>query len=99
MNIEDILFLDIETIPQYSEYEGLSERQKLLWTKKARLIIKSDEETPDSIYPRAGIYAEFGKVISIAIGYLRKKDGQLKLRIKDLSGHSEKSILDKVDSI
>ncbi|HXB44111.1 MAG TPA: hypothetical protein VNV85_08650, partial [Puia sp.] len=60
----NILFLDVETVPQYSSYKELPGEWKDLWGHKANFLIKNKEtETPETIYSRAGIYAEFGKII------------------------------------
>ena len=39
INIEKILFLDIETVSQYAEYDVLSEQIKALWDKKAASLM------------------------------------------------------------
>lgn len=89
INPENILFLDIETVPEYAVFNKVPERFRKLWEKKAERIRKTDDETAESLYERAGIYAEFGKIICISAGFL--KNGEL--RIKSYSGHNEKEIL------
>lgn len=89
-----VLFLDIETVPAFSSYNQMDERFKKLWDKKARLLTKSDEQnnenlTSETLYERAGIYAEFGKIICISTGFLY--DGEF--RIKSFYGHDESEIL------
>lgn len=93
MAIQDILFLDIETVPQEAQYDDLSNRNRELWDKKAAFINRHDEAIPSEVYERAGIYAEFGKVISIAMGYITQKNSTRNLRITDISGHNEKELL------
>ncbi|MCW3119390.1 MAG: 3-5 exonuclease, partial [Chitinophagaceae bacterium] len=69
--LSNILFLDIETVPQYADYSELPEQWKELWDHKASFLIRNKEdETFNSIYNRAGIYAEFGKIICIACGII-----------------------------
>ncbi|MEI8201833.1 MAG: 3'-5' exonuclease [Bacteroidota bacterium] len=87
--VEKILFLDIETVPQYPTFQDVPEPYKALWTKKALKLIQKEGETDESIYPRAGIYSEFGKIICISVGYLH--DGGF--RIKSLANDDEKSLL------
>lgn len=94
-SLEQILFIDIETVPKFSSYEELSEREKLLWNKKSALIKKEDTEEPSNIYNKAGIYAEFGKIICIGIGFFYEE----KFRVKAISGHNEKLILDEFINI
>ena len=61
--IENILFLDIETVPAFPTYEEVPDVFKKLWNKKAENIKREDDDTPEALYPRAGIYAEFGRII------------------------------------
>ncbi len=74
MNLGNILFLDIETVPQHSGYNELADEWKSLWNIKAGYLIRNKEtETPESIYPRAGIYAEFGKSFVSVVGLLQNR--------------------------
>ena len=73
-NPEQILFLDIETVPQFPTYEAVPEIWQHLWNKKANLIRRKDDDPADNLYERAGIYAEFGKIICITIGMLEKNE-------------------------
>ena len=67
--VNNILFLDIETVPQYADYNSLPKDWKELWDTKATSLLKyHEEETKETIYHRAGIYAEFGKIICISCG-------------------------------
>jgi 3'-5' exonuclease len=85
-----ILFLDIETVPGLPSYPELSEKQRKLWDHKASFLSKEEAETPESLYHRAGIYAEFGKVICISCAYMHKDT----LRVKSFYGHEEKLLLE-----
>lgn len=87
--LEKVLFLDIETVPNARSWEDLSETEQKLWDKKTRFQRK-DEISPEDFYDRAGIMAEFGKIICISIGMLEKNDT---LKIKSFAGHDEKKIL------
>jgi len=96
-NIENILFLDIETVPQKGSYEHLPENLKLLWNKKAELLSKFEKvsaeepKLPAEVYERAGIYAEFGKIVCISTGILRNEV----LWIKSFYGDEEKNVLEE----
>lgn len=90
--IDKILFLDIETVPEYPDFNSLPENIKPLWEKKAKYLIKN-EETLDEIYNRAGIYAEFGKIICISVGFIHFKDSEKHFRIKSFYSDDEKNIL------
>lgn len=87
---ETVLFLDIETVPQQPNYESLSETEQPFWNRKAELLKKSADDTPASLYPRAGIYAEFGKIVCISAGFF-SKDGSF--RIKSFAGDEEQKLL------
>lgn len=92
--LSSILFLDIETVPQYPGYSHCPEPLKKLWERKASNLRKEDGETPEDIYNRAGIYAEFGKIICISTGVLRFGSGSnMKLFIKSYYSDDEKELL------
>ena len=92
-HFDNILFLDIETIPQYSSFEKCPDELKALWNRKAENLKRNEGETTGDIYNRAGIYAEFGSVICISVGYIFIKDGLPWLKIKSFSGEDEKVLL------
>lgn len=87
--IENVLFLDIETVPAYESYDKVPENFRKLWSKKAETFRKEPEETAESLYSRAGIYAEFGKIICISAGFFRGKE----FRIKSFYGDDEYQVL------
>lgn len=92
--LNNILFLDIETVPQFAAYSDLPEFWKSLWDNKANILVKNKEdETAETIYPRAGIYAEFGKIICISCGVIQGSGEQRKLVLKSFSGDDEKLLL------
>lgn len=61
LKLEDVLFLDIETVPQHAEYGELPELTRKLWEKKAGYLKREPDETSESLYSRAGIYAQVWK--------------------------------------
>jgi len=92
--VNNILFLDIETAPQYPGYSSLPDNWKQLWDLKSNSLIKYHEgETKESLYPRAGIYAEFGKIICISCGMVHGSGGQRKIILKSFAGDDEKPLL------
>jgi uncharacterized protein YprB with RNaseH-like and TPR domain len=92
--VHNVLFLDIETVPQYSSYQGLPEDWKQLWDTKSTSLVKYHEgQTNESLYPRAGIYAEFGKIICISCGVLQGNADQRKIVLKSFAGDDEKQLL------
>ncbi len=92
INLEKILFLDIETVAQSPEFSQLDEDFKKHWEQKSRFISK-DEETPEEVYNRAGIYAEFGKIVCISVGFILIENGINKLRLKSFYNDDEKELL------
>jgi uncharacterized protein YprB with RNaseH-like and TPR domain len=93
--LEKILFLDIETVPGSGSWEELPETEQKLWEKKTRFQRKEDVSAAE-FYDRAGIMAEFGKIICITIGMVEKNDT---LKIKSFSGHDEKKMLQEFGEI
>ena len=94
VTLNNILFLDIETVPQFDCYDKLSEEWKNLWGLKAAYLIRNkEEETVETIYNRAGIYAEFGKVVCISCGIIQGNGASKKLVIKSFAGDDEKEVL------
>lgn len=92
--LNNILFLDIETVPQHPSYDLVPDEWKTLWAKKAEALLRSrEDETTESIYPRAGIYAEFGKIVCISCGYIHGAGDQKKITLKSFSGDNEKILL------
>lgn len=93
-SIYDLLLIDIETVPQYQDYMALSELWKSLWCAKISKIMPENFSPEECYLQRAGILAEFGKVICISTGYFtNNEDKELTLRIKSIYGHDEKIIL------
>jgi hypothetical protein len=93
-SINNILFLDIETVPQYADYNSLPRDWKELWDTKATSLLKyHEEETKETIYHRAGIYAEFGKIVCISCGFVQGSGRERKIIIKSYYGENEKVLL------
>lgn len=93
IKLENILFLDIETVPLKQNYSELDEIQRKLWDKKSKFISKEDE-LPEDIYSRAGIYSEFGKIICISVGYLFYKNDALCFKVKSYCEDDERKLLE-----
>jgi len=94
IQLHNILFLDIETVPQHDGHENMPDEWKTLWDLKASYLIRNKEtETSQSIYSRAGIYAEFGKIICISCGVIQGAGPEKKLNLKSFCGEDEKLLL------
>ena len=101
-DIHNILFLDIETVPGFSDFEELNEEMQELWALKARNILRKTEdemqydEMAETFRTRAGIYAEFGKIVCISVGFLTRQPDKPEplLRLKSFTNHVEASLLE-----
>lgn len=91
-DLTNILFLDIETVPEQKEWSDVSELTQELFTKKTAYQRK-DEIAPEDFYERAGIWAEFGKIVCISVAYFTENQNQKTLRVTSFSGHDERQIL------
>lgn len=89
---ENILFLDIETVPEVENFENLSAKKKELFTKKTAYQRK-DEITAKNFYERAGIWAEFGKIVCISVGFFSSYSKKRTFRIKSFYDTNEKILL------
>ena len=96
INLKHILFLDIETVPKYKDYEDLPDKTKLFWDKKSSFFRKSDENAKD-VYQRAGIYAEFGKIVCISVGILTS--GSEGIKLKSFANADEKVLLEEFKTL
>lgn len=85
--IQKVLFLDIETVPIKYKYSELNEREKKFWDQKWKY---NPDIHPDEQYHRAGIYAEFAKIICIGMGYV---DAKNEVVLKAIHHHDEYELL------
>nr|MBD3620966.1 3'-5' exonuclease [Sunxiuqinia sp.] len=98
INVEDLLFIDIETVPQYPEFSELKEDFQKLWEKKSTYF-RAEDQGPDEVYERAGIYAEFGKIICISAGVITQKQGERFYRVKSFYDDNEKKLLSQFNDM
>lgn len=102
---ENLLVLDIETVRSHKTYNEMPERFQKLWDRKAANLKNEDEITSAALFEdRGGIYAEFGRVISISVGFYTYVGTELSLRIKGFYNDDEarllgdfKSLIEKFD--
>jgi len=94
IKVENVLFLDIETVAQTQNYKDLNERFKELWSKKMHWRIEKDDKNAEELYEKAAIWAEFGKIVCISAGYIILNSGKRTLRLKSFYGHNEKHLLE-----
>ncbi|TNE29575.1 MAG: 3'-5' exonuclease [Bacteroidetes bacterium] len=94
-----ILFLDIETVSNQPDFSELTPEWQHLWEEKTRWQ-RGEEITPAEYYKdRAGILAEFGKVVCVSLGYFKGHGADLEFRVKSLFNHDEKLILGELSEL
>ena len=93
VNLEDILFLDIETVPLFENYQELSQTEQDLWEEKTKYQRKEDF-TAEEFYDRAGIWAEFGRIVCISVGYFSFRNSQRTFRVTSFFGEEIKILQD-----
>lgn len=86
IKISNVLFLDVETAPVVYRYHDLDENSRKLWDTKFRY---QQPESFEEQYKKAGVYAEFAKVICISVGFFNENT----FRIKSFFGDDEKKVL------
>ena len=90
--LQNILFLDIETVPEQENWTNLANETQELYKKKTQYQRK-EEFTAEEFYERAGIWAEFGKIICISVGYFVKNEGINQFRVTSFFGDDEAKLL------
>lgn len=94
LNLDNLLFLDIETVPQVYNFKDLDEKTAQLYLDKNKYLIDRDDLSPDEIYQRAGVFAEFGKIVCISVGYVKDRiTGGKEIRLKSFSNDDEETLL------
>lgn len=92
VNLNKVFIIDIETVPQYEHFEEMPISFQQLWERKTRALRK-EEQTATDFYERAGIWAEFGKVICISVGFFYNNLGKQHFRVGSHFGDNEREIL------
>ena len=101
--LEDVLFIAIQTVPQTASLEELSPRLQEIWKHKAGFLADAESNSPEELYKeKAGLYAEFGKIINLSAAYFHQQtpEGELNLRVKSISSaDNEKQLLEEFISL
>ncbi|TXC85428.1 ribonuclease H-like domain-containing protein [Luteibaculum oceani] len=91
-----LLFIDLETVPLHEKFEDLDPRGQELWQLKNRYWLQDDQD-PSAVYAeRAGVMAEFSKVICATVAYLSSNGNGLALKLKSFYGDDEKTVLQEL---
>ncbi len=92
IDLQQVLVLDIETVPQYPSFYEVPVQYQQLWEHNTRYQRK-DGESPAEFYSRGGIWAEFGKIVCISVGIFSHQKDPMALRVKSFFGDDEQSLL------
>lgn len=90
---DDLIIIDIETASVSPNFESLSEEWKMLWEDKVKNSVPESVTAADFYPKRAGVMAEFSKIVCISMGYFNREEN-LRMRVKSFYGYEEKKILD-----
>jgi 3'-5' exonuclease len=93
LQLDNILFLDIETVPEIYRFADVDPATAHLFEAKNQRY-KTDEKTFDQVYDeKAGIYAEFGKIICISVGFVRSTATGRMMHLKSYAHDDEETLL------
>lgn len=93
IKLNKVLFLDIETVPQTYQFADVDEKTKELFESKTRFMQKDDKSYTDLYNERAGIYAEFGKIVCISVGFVVESSTGKQMRMKSFYHEDEETLL------
>ena len=94
--ILDLFLIDIETVPQFPMYNAVPAEHSKLFFDKISKTVPENYDKEDVYLQKAGILAEFGKIICISTGFFyTDKAGEVGLKIKSIYGDNEEEILKK----
>ncbi|MEY3100824.1 MAG: hypothetical protein RIS63_1728 [Bacteroidota bacterium] len=93
LQLEKILFLDIETVPQAYRFDQLDDKSKVLFEAKNRFQISPDKSIEQIFDERGGILAEFGKIVCISVGMLHEGSQGRSIRLKSFYHDDEETLL------
>lgn len=93
-DLNKLLFLDIETVPQTYRWADLDPRDAHLFTEKTRYEQQRDAKSAEQLWgEKGGILAEFGRIICIGVGSLHKEADGWHLRVTSYHGDHEYDVL------
>jgi 3'-5' exonuclease len=100
MPLENFLVIDIETVSAQPAFEALSEQWQQLWMEKVQRMLPENETAATFYEQRAGVMAEFSKIVCICLGYFKKENQALQFRVKTIAHHNETELLQQfVDTV
>ena len=94
LSLHSVLCLDIETVPQYPSFLQVPEDVQKLWLRKKEFLRSKEPEKDLTLYDRAGIFAEFGKIVCISTGILKSSGQYRKFSMQSFYGDDEVYLLE-----
>lgn len=93
IRLENLLLIDIETVSEKANFDELTQEWQSLWQEKVQRQLPEGIGAAEFYPQRAGVMAEFAKVICISVGYFKKEGNEYQLKIKSFYDHDEKILL------
>lgn len=93
IRLENLLLIDIETVSEHPTFDTLNENWKQLWEEKVQRQLPEHVSAAEFYPQRAGVMAEFSKVVCISMGYFKRDGKYVHLRVKSFYGDDEKILL------
>ena len=93
MPLENFLVIDIETVAERKDFEAMDAEWQHLWEEKVIRTLPENTSVGEYYPQRAGVMAEFAKVVCISVGYFKKEKEQYQFRVKSIFGEDEKELL------
>jgi len=92
--LSNLFVLDIETVPQYEDYDLLPPSWQILWYDKISKTVPENTPPKESYLQKAGILAEFGKIVCISTAFFfDDTNRKTALKVKSIYGDDEKELL------
>lgn len=93
IQLDKVLFLDIETVPETYSFEDVDDKTRSLFEAKTKWLNKDDVGYEHTYNDRAGIYAEFGKIVCISVGFVTSTSTGNQIRMKSFYHEDEETLL------
>ncbi len=93
INLQKVLFLDIETVPQKYDFKDLDETTAALFDHKTRFQQKEGKSVDEIYEERGAILSEFGKIVCISVGFVHEKTTGKEMRLKSFYHDDEETLL------
>lgn len=105
--LENLLFIDIETVCGYKDYDSFKKSNTKLATlfdQKMDNVLKDDDlllSKDDRYFKKSSLYPEFSKILTISYGIIKWNDelGTYEKTIKNIIDNNEKNVLQRFANV